>query len=152
MKQIELEQGGGIVLVDDEDFSFLARYKWRNRNGYAIRSGYKEGRSTVSMHREIILPAPGLEVDHCDGNRLNNQRKNLRAVSHAENCKNVGVKPANTNGANGVFWRSEFYKWEAIIRVGGKNIRLGRFRHLVHAILARKLAEARYGFFDRNFA
>ena len=40
------------------------------------------------MHRAIMNPNSNMEVDHIDGDTLNNQRSNLRVVSHLINGQN----------------------------------------------------------------
>ncbi len=94
MREIALTQGK-VALVSDEDYADLSLYKWcvsaQGRKGqnklYAIRR--HKGRK-IWMHRLIMgLNEPfskyGNVVDHMDGNGLNNQRENLRVVSHVEN-------------------------------------------------------------------
>lgn len=44
----------------------------------------------------------GVEVDHMDGDKLNNRIENLRLVSHSVNMKNVGKRKSNTSGVTGV--------------------------------------------------
>lgn len=54
------------------------------------------------MHRVILPPSPGLEIDHINGDKLDNRRSNLRVVTHAENMKNVRHKLPK-NGYRGVY-------------------------------------------------
>jgi hypothetical protein len=76
MKEVALTRGG-IALVDDEDYPLLSMRKWRNKNGYASRNQLIEGgkQTEVLMHRLVMKLPKGIryDVDHIDGNRLNNQ-------------------------------------------------------------------------------
>ena len=79
---------------------------------------------------------PG-EIDHRDGNGLNNQLANLRVATRAENARNMGTRKNNTSGLKGVHWDKAREKWLAQIMVKGRHIYLGRFdtaqaAHLVY--------------------
>ena len=88
MKQIPLDEKHS-VLVDDEDYEYISSFKCHLMKSiftnYASFSYY--GKTTL-IHRFIMEPPDGLEVDHIDGNGLNNQKSNLRVVTHEENAKN----------------------------------------------------------------
>lgn len=89
---------------------------------------------------------PGGEIDHIDGNRLNNRIENLRDVNRTENSKNMALRFDSTSGATGVCWDKSRNKWAAHIRINGLRLNLGRFISLEDAIGARKAAEERHGF------
>ncbi|QCQ65314.1 HNH endonuclease [Shewanella phage X14] len=89
---------------------------------------------------------PKEQIDHVDGNGLNNAFANLRSVTQKENAKNLRMYKNNTSGFTGVAWRKKIKKWQANIRVNKKNIYLGVFHDLADAIKARKEAEFKYGF------
>jgi hypothetical protein len=80
---------GAYALVDDADYAWLTRWRWRlNSHGYAIRSIYVEEHEVhFSMHRVILNAQRGQFVDHIDHNRLNNTRANLRFVTRQENTR-----------------------------------------------------------------
>lgn len=81
---------GYITLVSPVDV-FCLEYHWyafinQSGNIYAARKPKKE--CTVYLHREIINPQDGLEVDHVNRNGLDNRRDNIRPASKAQNAAN----------------------------------------------------------------
>ena len=84
------------------------------------------------------------EIDHIDGNGLNNKINNLRLATHSENARNRSMAKKNTSGITGVHWNKKRKKWEAYIKVGYKQKFLGYFLNKEDAIQARKEAEKKY--------
>lgn len=129
MKQINLTRGL-FAEVDDADFEFLSSMNWHAVNlghgFYAVRNARVAGKRTlIGMHR-MILGFPNTEVDHIDGNTLNNQRANLRKASKNQNQHN---RVKNSNGSSrfkGVSW-DKTGKWRAQIRIDGIRRHLGTF-------------------------
>jgi hypothetical protein len=78
----------------------------------------------------------GLQVDHEDGNGLNNQRSNLRIASPTQNQGNARRRKDNTSGYKGVSWYRRTNKWKAHIRVDKKLRHLGYFIDLTDAARA----------------
>jgi hypothetical protein len=101
-------------------------------------------------HRLAFLYVNGLlpdnDVDHEDGNGLNNRWENIREVTVADNAKNQRLYSNNSSGRVGVHWRKKHCKWWATIRVNGRDKHLGVFTNKEDAIAARKKAEAELGF------
>jgi hypothetical protein len=120
-------KNGGIALIDICDAA-QARYGWRraNREEYVVRVS---GVRTLYLHREIMgVTDPKIEVDHRDGNKLDNRRSNLRVVTHAENLQNrKGLDRNNKSGYRGVHWDKRDRKWLAHTRLKGKLYHLGSF-------------------------
>lgn len=87
MPEIKLYRGE-IALVSECDYEWLSAMRWhKSIRGYAQRSP-KPG-VTEFMHRLIMgTPPEGMQVDHINGNKLDNRRENLRFVSASENCVN----------------------------------------------------------------
>lgn len=129
MKLIPLSRGLSAK-VDDADFEEVCRHKWyASTTGYAVRNALVDGRvTTVKMHRILTSAQPGLEVDHIDGDRLNNQRANLRPANRTENLRN-SMKRGRTSRFKGVYWLTANGRWRAKIKADGRYVHLGLFDH-----------------------
>lgn len=100
-------------------------------------------------HRVIFKMYYGFdpqEVDHINGDGLDNRIHNLRSVSPTENKRNLRLQKHNTSGVSGVCFNKTFNKWWAYIKLSGKQKSLGYFTKLEDAVAARKLAEIKYNF------
>lgn len=95
--------------------------------GYPIVTLMKDGKKDEArkIHRLIMLTFIGPDidpeknqVDHIDGNKLNNALGNLRWVSKSENMQNKKT-------AKGYYWNKTAKKWHAHIRSNWKYIYLG---------------------------
>lgn len=89
---------------------------------------------------------PADQLDHIDGDRLNNRIQNLREVSNAENCRNQRMAISNTSGITGVTWHKVTGKWAATIRSNYRQIHIGLFKRFEDAVAARRQAEIDHGF------
>lgn len=138
MKEIQLTQGYA-ALVDDEDYEWLNRYKWQSLTGratvYAVRrkpAPYPRNRPS-QMHREILKAPDGVNVDHINGNGLDNRRCNLRLCTDQQNNWNARTRKDNSSGYKGVSWHKHQKKWQAQIGLNGKRISLGYFKDKLEA-------------------
>ncbi len=127
-----------VAIVDDADFEQIAKYNWHFSGRYAARWGKRHfhKREKVLMHRAILKPHEGSEIDHINGNTLDNRRENLRICSHAENMHNARRRFDNTSGFKGVTWNKQHSKWQAQIQVSGSKVFIGRFNNKVEAAIA----------------
>lgn len=89
---------------------------------------------------------PEHEIDHINGDKLDNRTINLRSVTRKENGRNVRIPTHNTSGIMGVRWNKLEQKWKAYIKVNGINKGVGTFFDKFDAICARKSAEVKYKF------
>lgn len=89
---------------------------------------------------------PRKQIDHIDGDGLNNAIVNLRDVTPLENCRNRPKSKANNTGIVGVFWNSNKNAYVAKIMVGGRHIHLKQTKDKFEAVCARKAAENKYNF------
>ena len=130
--------------IDEADYEAVSRYAWHlDTAGYPVTHFGKWPRTRHGrLHALLLGPAPaGLQWDHRDRDKLNNQRGNLRAVTGTVNQRNKGLQSNNSSGINGVHWDPERNKWRAEIRLPGLNKNLGRFDSIAEASSARKVAE-----------
>lgn len=131
MREISLTQGQ-VALVDDEDYAALAQFRWsahkRGKSFYAMRAKPRPEIGSILMHRVITCAGDGLSVDHVDGDGLNNQRHNLRVVSHQQNLCNQRKQNNTSSKFKGVCWRHDTRRWMAYITVKGKRHYLGHFK------------------------
>lgn len=105
MPYIQLTRGYSVA-VDDEDYAALTEHSWyaqviplkTSTKVYAVRS---VGKTRVYMHRVIMKAEKGQEVDHADGNGLNNCRTNLRLCDKSHNQINrSSVGPTGYRGVH----------------------------------------------------
>jgi hypothetical protein len=87
---------------------------------------------------------PVQQIDHINGNQLDNRIANLRLASNAENSRNCKLSKNNTSGVTGVSYHAKAKKWFAQIMLNRKNNNLGLFNTKEEAIAARKKAETQY--------
>lgn len=99
MKTIPLSKGYEAV-VDDEDFDAIGGFKWTAvvtgktvKRVYAYRrtdwnQATRRWGACVFLHRLILSPAPEMDVDHINGDTLDNRRTNLRLATRSQNLAN----------------------------------------------------------------
>jgi hypothetical protein len=122
-------------------------FRWRVSRGRArsgLIAGYSHtkddgrkywvigiGKRYIKAHRLVWLYTygkwPAQDVDHIDGNGLNNKLSNLREATRSENCRNRGANCNGTSGYKGVHWHKRTKTWHARIMANGKSFFLGQF-------------------------
>ncbi len=91
-----------------------------------LRRGYVYLRkdSWCKLHRFLLDPRGGYEVDHINRDRLDNRRVNLRLATKSQNCQNRGPK----GRYKGVTWRKDKSKWQVqSVDLEGKKVHLGYY-------------------------
>ncbi|MCF7995225.1 MAG: HNH endonuclease [Chromatiaceae bacterium] len=90
------------------------------------------------------------EIDHINGDGLDNRIKNLRDVTVSVNLRNARMFSSNTSGVNGVTWDNAREKWIAQIKINGNRRFLGRFGTKEEAAAARMEANKKHGYTERH--
>ena len=138
----------------DPDTGFLLRKGLDNRAGSLCKK--KAGHSSyfqirvdgkkLQTHRVIWAMHywhwPVGQIDHIDGNGLNNRLGNLRTVTRTEQHRNKPISKTNKSGVMGVRYNKRDKDW--VVRISQRHI--GSFKDFFEACCARKSAERRLGY------
>ena len=122
--------------VDKEDLQLVKTKKWH------VVTSQSEIRTVISsdrtyLHHLLLGNHKGLEIDHIDGDRLNNRRSNLRICTHQQNQCNQPLQRNNTSGVAGVRYYRPRHKFVARIKVSQYDLHLGYYHTLLEATQAR---------------
>jgi hypothetical protein len=143
---------GKWTKIDIVDWPRASMFMWcsqQTQDGawYAVGTPYGKQKPT-GLHRFLLDAPDGREVDHWDGNGLNNTRRNLRVCTHVQNMANKAKWTEGPSKFKGVTVSVD--GWFAKISNHGLSIALGVFSSEVEA--ARVYDEAArqlYGEFSR---
>lgn len=120
---------GFVAVVDTADYALVTQYDWwPHRPNPALtyaHTGFtkQDGTRQVWFMHRLIMGHPNAQVDHIDGNGLNNRRSNLRLATPSQNMGNAG--PWRGRKYRGAF--QEAGRWRSRIQVDGKRVSLGSF-------------------------
>lgn len=154
MKTIKMTRGFEAI-VDDEDFEFLNQLKW-HANPIGKRMYAQSGcwdkkfkkKYNIRMHRFLLKPKSNEQVDHINGNGLDNRRCNLRILSRVQNLRAFNIKRKLCSSIyRGVFWHKGHQRWLASICFNSKAIYVGVFKSENEAALAWNKKALELGFF-----
>lgn len=156
MKEIPLTKGY-VAIVDDADFDFLSQWKWHVNVGpkhvYAMRNSKPENgkRHHIIMHRVLCPADSSFDIDHINGNSLDNRRENLRVATRTQNMWNRSPNAKGKSKYKGVMWHKQHQKWLAAIQVNKKRYHIGLFLDEEEAgrAYAKRAAEL-FGEFNRE--
>lgn len=144
--KIPLTKGYSTV-IDDNDYEIVKNHNWivfSPKNHFYAATTIKtlNGKyKLILMHRLLLNFPKGKQIDHIDGDGLNNCRNNLRECTFSQNIRNstkqttYGNKPT-TSKYKGVNYDYKSKKWVAHIYQHPKLIHLGRFDCEIEAALA----------------
>jgi hypothetical protein len=139
-RQIPITKGY-VVLVDDEDYTWLSEWKWKAlvnvrknvTHVYAVRHETKGGVTRpILMHRVIANAPRGTQVDHINFNGLDNRRLNLRICTHSQNSTHKRFN-SNAFGLKGIQYKGGPRPWVGVVT---KDRRVYRTEYYVTALEA----------------
>jgi hypothetical protein len=108
-----------------------------NRKGY--RYIQLDGRKYPAHHIVWVIETgifPKKQIDHIDGNKLNNKFSNLREVTNKQNTENRGKQRNNKTGYKGVSFNNRLKKYVAQIQHNNQPIYIGIYATAYDAHLA----------------
>ena len=127
------------TMIDAGDAARVRPFRWtRTAEGY-VRT--RVGTKRVSLHRFLLDAPENLQVDHINGDRLDNRRCNLRLVTFAQQMQNK--KPWSATGHRNVYFEEHKGLYRVIVVRYGVKHPGGRHKRLEDAIEAAKALRAR---------
>jgi hypothetical protein len=129
--QVKRRDGTQYTVVFDEADAALVASKahWRIRvsNGRPYANCGRCRQTPETMHHLFLRAPEGMEVDHINGNSLDNRRANLRIVTKSQNQFNKGAQRNNTSGFKGVIYDKRRGYWRFDIQAHGARRSVGGF-------------------------
>ena len=102
---IQLANSPMVALIDAADVELVCAHVWRaQRARQRAQRFYVYARfcqKKIYLHRLLLAPPEGVQVDHRNGNGLDNRRSNLRVATRSQN--NANKEQSNSTGFRGVF-------------------------------------------------
>lgn len=129
---------GEAILIDKDDFARVKTHCW-----FVDSKGYVCG-PRIRLHRFLMQPPKGMQVDHINRNKLDNRKCNLRIVTNQQNHFNRPINKNNKSGCTGVSYNKVCKKWCCQISRDGKCQYSGLFDTKEEAVAKRKSLEAIY--------
>lgn len=128
----------GWTQVDPEDRAHLTGRCWfRGSDGYVYGKDPRN-RSNIALHRFLLDPdrLDPRDLDHINGDRLDNRRSNLRFATRSENLQNRTAPSTGRSRFRGVHWHEEQKRWAAVGSVENTTHRVGHFADELDAAVA----------------
>lgn len=123
---------GLYAIVDEQDADLVRQYTWHpvkpRHTFYAEAYIAGPERHAIYMHRLITGSGKGQQVDHGNGDGLDNTRDNLRVCDNSRNQSNRRMDRRSTSGFKGVSWSNRRNHWIAYISKDMRRIHLGSFQ------------------------
>ena len=110
------------MICDAIDYDIISQHTWYLGDGYVITNiKCATGKQTrLLLHRMLMNPPAGMQVDHINGIKHDNRKANLRIVTSQ-------VNNHNRQSAKGYSWKKNVAKYQAEIMLNNKTIYLGLY-------------------------
>lgn len=128
-----------FAVIDKKDFPLIKDKNWclHKSRGRFYAACWDKNNRRILMHCFILGKTnKGYEIDHINGDGMDNRRINLRVCTHSQNMLNMKITSRNTSGYKGVHFHKKLNKWRARICVNGRKICLGVFSDIKEAAKA----------------
>ena len=132
-------------VTDASKLPVIQAHKWRvtpKRNLLYVVTG--NPRTGIKYLHRILMPCDkGFEIDHIDGNSLNNRESNLRVVTQQQQQLNLCAKSTSKTHIRGVSYDTTHDVYCVNFIKDGKRYYLKSFRSINEAIYVRYLLETK---------
>lgn len=126
-------KGKYVAIIDEEDAILAESYSWSVF--HSSNAPYAINRTIKRMLHQAILERmldgrrleKGEEVDHINGNTLDNRRDNLRLATRSQNAANRGVSSKSSTKLKGAYYHKKSGNYQSYIMKDGIYYRLGQF-------------------------
>jgi hypothetical protein len=137
------------LIVDDDVYDFINSYTWalrvNFRNPQLRYAQVTFNGENIAMHHLVLAATEGFDVDHVNGNGLDNRKENLRLATRSQNVMNSRKSRRNCSSKfKGVSWVQHMNQWKAEITLNGKRKYLGCHDEEISAARAYNRAAIRY--------
>jgi hypothetical protein len=122
-KEILVDLDGFFKINREIKGTICVKYAPSVKDFYAL---YRDGNKTPRLHRFLMEFPDGFMIDHINHNTLDNRSCNLRLADNRFNQWNQ--KRQTSSKYPGVSRHKAAKKWEAYIRIDGKQHHLGYFK------------------------
>lgn len=142
VKEIPL-QNGAVALVDDEDYEKVNKHIWSKsiiQNDILRVATRIDGNFVILSHYILGEPKCNEIISFKNGDKLDFRKSNLIIKSRYSMAVIGRGRKGSISKYKGVTWNKHKNKWQAQIKINGKNMFLGRFSNEDDA--ARKYNEA----------
>jgi hypothetical protein len=131
-----------VCVIDTPIYSLIKGFRWSAYRAAASKTYYaktavrKENGAQTTLYMQQFIFPEAEEIDHKDGDGLNNRRENLRPATHSQNMSNrkkFKNKAFKSSKFLGVHWREEVKKFRAYITLNRKRLNIGHFEDEIEA-------------------
>lgn len=136
---------------DLKNYIKILKYHWRlskKKNKFYVCTGQnKNGNKIIYMQNLIMnfIPDNIHEIDHIDGESLNNKEENFRLIKRIDNIHNSCVRDDNeTINVRGISFDSRFNKYTVDFHYNKKRYYFKHFKKVESAIYLRYLCELEF--------
>lgn len=136
--------------IDADDYEKVSVLTWRiakKRQKYYVISGSVKKGTMIYLHSFIYGEYDSeLEIDHIDGNSLNNRKSNLRAISRQSNIDNqIATRIDNQIGIRGIAFVKHSKKYKVDFHFHGRRYYTRDWNTIEEAVWCRYCFEEMFG-------
>lgn len=139
-----IAKNGDHILIDKEDYERVKQHTWNTDSRYAVAT--INGKKTY-LHRFIMEAYTSLgasHIDHVNGKKLDDRRRNLRTCNKNENAANMKKSSGRSSKYKGVVYDRSKSKYKAEIKSNQKLHHIGYYDKEIDAALAYNKAAITY--------